>query len=137
MDTFHAQTLERFLGSAAPILRSVRETTVTEVRRIAEADRTAQGGAKAASRNAADLPTGEVNLTAVAPGYQERLRLESRQRELARRAHELQAMLDTETEAASHERDDPRSYQSTLLARLSEIRADQVQIENILQHIRS
>src|SRR6266702_332987 len=43
---FHAQTLERFLGSAAPILRSVKETTVTEVRRIAEADRTAHMDAK-------------------------------------------------------------------------------------------
>jgi PIN like domain len=134
---FHAQTLERFLGSAAPILRSVKETTVTEVRRIAEADRTAQGDAKAASRNAADPPTGGVNLAAFTQDQQERLRLENRQRELARRAHELQAMLDKETEAASPDKDDPRSYRRTLLARLKEIRADQVQIENILQQIGS
>ena len=52
---FHAQTLERFLGSAAPILRSVKETTVTEVRRIAEADRTARADENAVSRNPAAL----------------------------------------------------------------------------------
>ena len=52
---FHAQTLERFLGSAAPILRSVKETTVTEVRRIAEADRTARADENASSRNVARL----------------------------------------------------------------------------------
>ena len=57
---FHAQTLERFLGSATPILRSVKETTVTEVRRIAEADRTAHGDAKKTSRSAAKAPTWET-----------------------------------------------------------------------------
>jgi hypothetical protein len=134
---FHAQTLERFLGSGAPILRSVKETTVTEVRRIAEADRTAQGDAKAASKNAAGQLTSGVNLATFAQDQQERLRLENRQRELARRAHELQAMLDREIEGVSPDEDDPRSYRRTLLARLREIRADQVQIENILQQIGS
>jgi len=134
---FHAQTLERFLGSAAPILRSVKETTVTEVRRIAEADRTAHMDAKETSRNAAGPSTDGMNLVAFARDLKERQRLENRQRDLARQAHELQAMLDTAIGGAGPDEDDPRSYRRTVLARLTEIRADQVQIEQILQQIGS
>jgi PIN like domain len=117
---FHAQTLERFLGSAGPILRSVKETTVTEVRRIAEADRTAQADWAAANRDQED-----------------RLQLERKRHELVVRAHELQATLDMEMKRAISDEEDPRSYRQTLLARLAETRKDQFEIEKILQLIES
>ena len=52
---------------------------------------------------------------------------------LERQAHELQAMVEMEKGSASPEEDDPRSYRRTVLARLAEIREDQIEIEKILQ----
>jgi len=134
---FHAQTLERFLGSAAPILRSaVRETTVTDVRRLAEADRTARADENAGKRSAAAL-LGGFDANAASIDQERRQSLEDRRRWLERRAHELEAMLEAEKASASPDEDDPRSYLRTLLSRLAEIREDQIELEKILHQIGS
>jgi hypothetical protein len=131
---FHAQTLERFLGTAGPLQRPVKETTVTEVRRIAEADRAAQSDEDKPGTN---VRLGVPGLAAVKADHDKRMRLEERQHDLAHRAQQLQAMLDMEMEGSSADDDDPRSYRRTLLARLAEIRADQFNVEKILQDIDS
>jgi hypothetical protein len=134
---FHAQTLERFLGSAAPILRSaLRETTVTDVRRLAEADRTARADENAGKRSAAAL-LGGFDANAASIDQERRRSLEDRRRWLERRAHELETMVEAEKASASPDEDDPRSYLRTLLSRLAEIREDQIELEKILHQIGS
>ncbi len=134
---FHTQTLERFLGSAAPILRSVKETTVTEVRRIAEADRTARADENAVSRNPAALRLDGFEADTADFDTERRRSLEDRRRLLERRARDLEAMVEAEKGSASPEEDDPRSYLRTLLSRLAEIREDQIELEKILHQTRS
>lgn len=129
---FHAQTLERFLGSATPILQSaVRETTVTDVRRLAEADRTAWADENAGKRSAA-APLGGFDTNAASIDREQRRSLEDRRRRLERRAQELEAMVEAEKASASPDADDPRSYLRTLLSRLAEVREDQIQLEQVL-----
>jgi PIN like domain len=134
---FHAQTLERFLDGAVPILRAaVRETTVTEVRRLAEADRMVEVQKNTDSWNAAGL-LGWAEADAASLDQERRRLLEARRRELERRANELAVLVEAEKGRASPDEDDPRSYLRALLSALAEIREDQVEVEKILHQIGS
>ena len=134
---FHAQTLERFLGNAVPVLRSgMRETTVTEVRRLAEADRTAWADENTGKQKAAALLRW-LDANATSSDQERRWSLEDRRRSLQRRAHELEAMVEAEKTSAAPDEDDPRSYLRTLLSRLAEVREDQIELEKTLHQIGS
>jgi PIN like domain len=123
---FHAQTLERFLSTASSIIRStVRETTVTEVRRLAEADREAK-------ENSARLPLPDFDVDAASLEPARRRSLEVSRRRLLNREREIVAMLKTVESNTESDNDDPRSYLRTLVSQLTEIHQDRVALEEIL-----
>jgi PIN like domain len=137
-EPFHAQTLERFLSSATPILKSaMRETTVTEVRRLAEADRATRTDENAGRQRVAALLGGLDANAATIDKEQRRSLLEDRRRRLEHRAQELEVMVATEKAGAGTDEDDPRSFLRTLHSRLAEVHEDQIEVEQTLRQIGS